>query len=69
VEEFFGIPKEEKKYDENSEEQQKMGESFYQKEGLDFLYFNRPGTAYGSFGATQQNMMGTQTRAQFFMGG
>jgi hypothetical protein len=43
-----------------------MTSSFYQKEGLDFLYFNRPGTAYGNFGMTK---MGTQTRAAFFMGG
>jgi hypothetical protein len=53
VENFFGVAKEEeKKYDENSEQNQVMSQSFYQKEGLDFLYFNRPGTAYGSFGTT-----------------
>jgi hypothetical protein len=71
VEQFFGIEKdkEETKYDENKEDNQKMSDSFYSKEGLDFLYFNRPGTAYGSFGATQEKMMGTQTRSQFFMNG
>jgi len=48
-----------------------MSQSFYKKEGLDFLYFNRPGTAYNNpsaFGGTQKGdemvkMMGTQTRA------
>ena len=54
VEKFFGVESEEKKqkYDENSDSNQVMTQSFYQKEGLDFLYFNRPGTAYGNFGAT-----------------
>ena len=49
-----------------------MGQSFYQKEGLDFLYFNRPGTAYGdpnAFGGTKMSAMGATTRAQFFRGG
>ena len=49
-----------------------MSQSFYQKEGLDFLYFNRPGTAYadpGAFGGTKTGAMGTTTRAQFFGGG
>lgn len=48
-----------------------MSESFYRKEGLDFLYFARPGTAYGNpeaFGKTSQGMMGTATRSQFFAG-
>lgn len=44
-----------------------MSQSFYQKAGLDYLYFARPGTAYGNpaaFGNTQQKtMMGTQTRS------
>ena len=26
---------------------QQMNQSFYTKQGLDFLYFARPGTAYG----------------------
>lgn len=66
--EDMGYPTEEKKYDENSDLQQKMGESFYRKEGLDFLYFQRPGTAYNNpaaFGkdSTAVNMMGTATRS------
>lgn len=48
------------KYNENSEEQQKMTESFYQKEGLDFLYFQRQGTAYNNPAAFG---MGTVTRS------
>lgn len=44
-----------------------MSSSFYQKEGLDFLYFNRPGTAYNNpnaFGQSKTaNMMGTVTRS------
>jgi hypothetical protein len=45
-----------------------MGQSFYRKEGLDYLYFARPGTAYGSFAQDSKaaQMMGTQTRSQFF---
>lgn len=53
-----------------------MSRSFYTKEGLDFLYFQRPGTAYNNpaaFGKTSENkimsMMGTSTRSQFFSGG
>jgi hypothetical protein len=52
-----------------------MSKSFYQKEGLDFLYFQRPGTAYNNpaaFGKDSENkvmsMMGTATRSQFFSG-
>ena len=50
-----------------------MSSSFYQKEGLDYLYFARPGTAYNNpaaFGQTSKamGMMGTQTRSQFFSG-
>ena len=44
-----------------------MSESFYQKEGLDFLYFARPGTAYNNpkaFGGDK--MMGTATKSQFY---
>ena len=56
------------KYDENTEEAQKMSSSFYNKEGLDYLYFARPGTAYndpGAFGKTSKamGMMGTATRS------
>ena len=40
-----------------------MSQSFYKKEGLDFLYFQRPGTAYNNpdaFGKGQAaQMMGT----------
>ncbi len=32
---------------EPTEAQKQMDQSFYRKEGLDFLYFQRPGTAYG----------------------
>lgn len=32
----------------DSNEYKKMSGSFYSKENLDFLYFSRPGTAYGS---------------------
>lgn len=28
------------------EETKQMDQSFYRKEGLDYLYFQRPGTAY-----------------------
>ena len=56
-------------YNENSSENQKMSRSFYTKEGLDFLYFQRPGTAYNNpaaFGKTSESkimsMMGTATR-------
>jgi hypothetical protein len=31
-----------------SQKQQQMNNSFYTKEGLDYLYFARPGTAYGA---------------------
>lgn len=45
-----------------------MSSSFYQKEGLDYLYFARPGTAYNNpaaFGQTSKamGMMGTATRS------
>jgi|MGYP000014352064 hypothetical protein len=45
-----------------------MSESFYQKEGLDFLYFARPGTAYNNPSAFGSNntMMGTATKSQFY---
>lgn len=45
-----------------------MSQSFYKKEGLDYLYFARPGTAYGSFGQDSKvaQMMGTSTRSAFF---
>lgn len=47
-------------YDENSDTQQKMSQSFYAKEGLDYLYFNRPGTAYNNPAAFG---FGTATRS------
>jgi hypothetical protein len=28
-------------------EETKMNDTFYSKQGIDFLYFARPGTAYG----------------------
>jgi hypothetical protein len=40
-----------------------MNQSFYTKQGIDFLYFARPGTAYGT-GAFQQSM--TQTTSGFY---
>ena len=45
-----------------------MEQSFYRKQGLDFLSFQRPGTAYGSaaFQAAGNIPMGTQTRSGFF---
>ena len=45
-----------------------MEQSFYRKQGLDFLSFQRPGTAYGSaaFQAASNIPMGTQTRSGFF---
>ncbi len=46
-----------------------MNQSFYTKQGLDFLYFSRPGTAYGSQ-AFQQAMgktaFGTATMSGFY---
>lgn len=44
------------------ESKEPMQQSFYRKEGLDYLYFQRPGTAYGkdAFAA-----MGTATRSGF----
>lgn len=50
--EMFGAP-----------EESKMEQSFYRKEGLDFLYFQRPGTAYGK---QAFNAAGTATRSGFF---
>lgn len=41
-----------------------MNQSFYSKEGLDYLYFARPGTAYGSFNQTN-SAFGTSTRSGF----
>ena len=38
--------------------------SFYSKEGLDYLYFQRPGTAYAGDSSKQQ--MGTNTKTNFF---
>jgi hypothetical protein len=42
-----------------------LNQSFYTKQGLDFLYFARPGTAYGpqSF---MKSGMGTTTMAGFY---
>ena len=41
-----------------------MGQSFYRKQGIDFLNFQRPGTAYGS-AAFQQAAM-SSTAASFY---
>ena len=38
--------------------------SYYSKEGLDYLYFQRPGTAYAGDSSKQQ--MGTNTKTNFF---
>ena len=46
-----------------------MGDSFYSKEGIDFLYFQRPGTAYNNpdaFGGKAKSMMGQTTKSNFF---
>ena len=46
-----------------------MEQSFYRKQGLDFLAFQRPGTAYGAAAfqaAGNAAAMGTQTRSGFF---
>ena len=47
-----------------------MNQSFYTKEGLDYLYFARPGTAYGSqaFGAGSSlgGTIGMDTKQGFF---
>ena len=61
VEEAIGLQPE-------KEETQQMDQSFYRKQGLDFLSFQRPGTAYGSaaFQAASNVGMGTQTRSGFF---
>jgi hypothetical protein len=40
-----------------------MSASFYSKEGLDFLYFNRPGTIYNKTnGFFDSKMIGTDTK-------
>lgn len=41
-----------------------MGSSFYKKEGLDFLSFQRQGTMYGSF--IDKMAGGTSTKAGFY---
>ena len=45
-----------------------MNQSFYSKNNLDFLYFARPGTAYGpgSFQNSSQSMGMTQTMSGFY---
>ena len=42
-----------------------MNSSFYSKEGLDYLYFARPGTAYGS-DAFNKSQLGTSTKSGFY---
>ena len=54
---------EESKNTEESKNQ--MDQSFYRKQGLDFLSFQRPGTAYGST-AFQNAAVGTTTKSGFF---
>lgn len=51
--------------EEESKADPAMGQSFYRKEGLDFLSFQRPGTAYGQ-DAFMNMTMGTATRSGFF---
>jgi hypothetical protein len=52
---------------EQTEEKSAMGNSFYRKEGLDFLCFQRPGTQYGKF--ADLSSAGHQTRSQFYQTG
>lgn len=49
----------------HSEETKQMDKSFYRKEGLDYLYFQRPGTAYER-DISQNSQMGNTTRMNFF---
>ena len=64
VERALGIQPEERAEEEKRDPQ--MDSSFYRKEGLDFLYFQRPGTAYGSEAFMKGAGMGTATRSGFF---
>ena len=41
-----------------------MNQSFYKKEGLEYLYFQRPGTAYAN--DVYREQMGTSTKSNFF---
>jgi len=43
-----------------------MNQSFYTKQGLDFLYFARPGTAYGSQAFQNTGLSMTQTGSGFY---
>ena len=54
MKEALGNKEEEEKKEEKKEEESKtkvpnpMEQSFYRKQGIDFLSFKRPGTAYSS---------------------
>lgn len=48
------------------EEKDPMTQSFYRNEGLDYLYFQRPGTAYGKESFQKEAGFGNQTRQNFF---
>ena len=45
----------------NEGDKQHMNQSFYKNEDLDYLYFARPGTAYGSQ-AFNMSQIGMQTK-------
>lgn len=57
VSDALGNPGEERKSD--------FDQSFYRQQGLDFLSFQRPGTAYGSFNMTASSGFGA-SRSGFF---
>eukprot|EP00347_Sterkiella_histriomuscorum_P015094 403358341 len=54
--------------DQANSNENPMNQSFYSKNNLDFLYFARPGTAYGtgSFQNSSQSMGMTQTMSGFY---
>lgn len=47
---------------EEEKDEKSFQQSFYRKEGLDYLYFQRPGTAYGSESFAKEAGMGDSTR-------
>ncbi|CDW80534.1 UNKNOWN [Stylonychia lemnae] len=49
-------------------EQSQMNQSYYSKQGLDFLYFARPGTAYGAQAFQNASLGMTQTMSGFYDG-
>lgn len=52
---------EEESKDAYSSRNSTMEQSFYRKQGIDFLNFQRPGTAYGSAAFSQAAMSSTAT--------